>query len=357
MNTDDLALLFAAGGFLLLVYRMWPRAAEVVPAPLTRMPLVSIIVPARNEEAVLGRLLTSLQSIDYPAYEVIVVDDCSTDQTAAIATSFPGVRLIRGAERPPGWNGKQWACEQGGRAALGSYLLFTDADTEHKPGSLKALMASFQRTGAQGMTGLPEHQCPDLWEKLCGPFHVMLLAATHPYGKGRIGQVYAIGQYLCFERAMYEKMGGHGRVRDSWVEDIPLAHALLKDGGRWHVYRGAPLFSVRMYASCGEFIKGWRRNFRAGMSYSYGGSGLEMTAFIAALIGAGQWLRMEAWVIIVLTLLVMVPMQASLGKFSRWGLVLFPFSLGLFCYVSMLAVYDLVLKKPMVWKNRAYNPT
>lgn len=349
------SLFVAAAGLILLIYRMWPRRAEN--GREVELPFVSIIVPARNEEAVLDRLLRSLQALDYPRFEVIVVDDCSTDRTASIAAAYAGVRLIRGEERPAGWNGKQWACTQGARAAQGTYLLFTDADTVHKPDGLRAAITSMKNQSADGLSTLPEHECPDLWEKLCGPFHVILLAATNPYGRPRVGQVYAIGQYLLFERGFYEKLGGHACVKDSWVEDIPLAHALLKAGGRWHVYRGEALFSVRMYLSLSDFIKGWRRNFRAGMSYSYPGTGLEITAFIAALIGAGQWADPLALILILLTLLAMAPMQKSLGKFSVWGLVLFPFSLGLFCYISALALYDLALKRPMIWKNRAYPKT
>jgi chlorobactene glucosyltransferase len=220
-------------------------------------PLVSIIVPARNEEKVIGRLLQSLTTLDYPHYEVIVVDDCSEDDTSQIARTFK-VRLIRGKERPPGWNGKQWACHQGALAARGSYLLFTDADTLHHTTGLRRVMCEMLHSEAQGFTVLPQLESPKFWERLCGPFHVFLLTITNPYGKARSGQVFAIGQYLLFERRFYDRMGGHTRVRADWVEDIPLAEALLAEGGRWKVYTGPAVFSVRMYETMSDFIKGWR---------------------------------------------------------------------------------------------------
>ncbi len=351
------ALISAALGFALLSWRMWPRRVLKGPQQLAKeLPTVSIVVPARNEEAVLGRLLNSLSQLDYPQdrLELIVVDDCSDDRTGAIAREY-GVRLISGQPRPEGWSGKQWACHQGALASTGAYLLFTDADTFHYPDSLGEAVRSLQNKKAQGLTVLPYHQSEAWWEKLCGPFHVCLLAATNPYGKPRPGQVYAIGQYLLFERTFYEKMGGHERVKAAWVEDIPLANAVLEDGGRWAVYTERPLFEVRMYASLGEFVRGWRRNFRAGMSYSYPGTGIEMTLFMAAFLGGGDWLRSGlAWGFTASTCLLVAFLQRRLGRFSLWGALLFPYSLLLFCSVSILALYDLLFKKPLVWKNRSY---
>ena len=350
----NISLGVAGFGLLLLLFRMWPRRPRAAAGDPSVWPLVSIVVPARNEEAVLSHLLSSLQKLDYPDYEVIVVDDCSEDATAAIAAAH-GARVISGQERAAGWHGKQWACAQGAGAARGDYLLFTDADTVHRPSSLRLAIREMIATRADGFTALPEHICQDWWEKLCGPFHVLLLAATNPYGQARPGQVYAIGQYLIFERQAYVKLGGHARVKDDWVEDIPLAQALLRDGGRWHVHRGEHLFAVRMYASLADFVKGWRRNFRAGMSYSYPGTGLEIALFIAALLGGGRWPHPLALALTLSTLFAMAPMQKSLGRFSRWGLLAFPFALGLFCYVSVLAVFDLGLRRPMIWKNRSYS--
>jgi glycosyltransferase involved in cell wall biosynthesis len=316
-------------------------------------PLVSIIVPARNEEKVIGRLLQSLTTLDYPHYEVIVVDDCSEDDTSQIARTFK-VRLIRGKERPPGWNGKQWACHQGALAARGSYLLFTDADTLHHTTGLRRVMCEMLHSEAQGFTVLPQHESPKFWERLCGPFHVFLLTITNPYGKARSGQVFAIGQYLLFERRFYDRMGGHTRVRADWVEDIPLAEALLAEGGRWKVYTGPAVFSVRMYETMSDFIKGWRRNFRAGMGYSYWGSSLEIVLLMAAAIGEARLNHPYPWMVMLLTWLVLWRVQRNLGRFSIWGIILLPFSLGLFCYISLLAVYDRVFRRPMNWKNRAY---
>jgi len=348
-----IAGVLASLGLILLIYRMWPRRFRPCMYEPAGWPLVSVIVPARNEENVLGRLLDSLDQLDYPHYEVIVVDDCSEDATAAIARRHK-VRLICGQERPSTWNGKQWACHQGALAARGSYLLFTDADTVHHSTSLRRAMVEMLKSGAHGFTTLPSHESPRFWERLCGPFHVLLLAVTNPYGKPRPGQVFAIGQYLIFERRFYDRIGGHVRVRADWVEDIPLAEAVLAEKGRWQVYTGPDIFTVRMYESLGDFVRGWRRNFRAGMGYSYWGSSLEITLFIAAAVGGGRLNEGYSWLIIVLTALVIVRAQKKLGRFSVWGVIFMPFSLMLFCSISVLAVYDRLFKRPMNWKNRAY---
>ncbi len=352
---DTLGYLFAFAGAALLAWRIWPRSARLsFPPQDFAWPKVSVIVPARNEEAVLPKLLRSLAQLDYPDYEVIVVDDRSEDKTAEIARAFPFVRLVSGQERAEDWKGKQWACHQGALQAQGSFLVFTDADTEHYPDSLRRAVWGLFESKAQGASVLPFHACTSFWEKLCGPFHVLLLAGTAPYTKGRLGQVFAIGQYLIFEREAYQQMGGHEVVRDKIAEDIALANQVMKSGFHWAVLKGRPYFEVRMYESLSAFIAGWRRSFRAGMQDSVPWAPLEMTAFFAALAGAGHPFQVAGLLLGLGSWIVVARAQASLGRFSLWGIVFAPFALGLFCWVTLLASYDRLLKRPTLWKNRAY---
>jgi len=171
--------LLGALGLLLLIYRMWPRTFRPCMVQPASWPLVSIIVPARNEEKVIGPLLDSLTKLDYPHYEIIVVDDCSDDDTAVIARTY-NVRLLRGKERPEGWNGKQWACHQGAMAAHGSYLLFTDADTVHHTTGLRRVLCEMLSSVLEGLTVLPQPQDRKSREPPTGRFVFFLLASTHP---------------------------------------------------------------------------------------------------------------------------------------------------------------------------------
>src|SRR5258708_2636588 len=143
------------------------------PVSVSERPTVSVIVPARNEEACLGGCLESLVSQDGVGFEIIVVDDGSTDRTRAIAESFPGVQVIEPGPLPAGWSGKNNAVTAGARRARGEWLLFTDADTVHRPGSLVRALAEAQERGADMLSYSPEQEVHGVWERavmagICG---------------------------------------------------------------------------------------------------------------------------------------------------------------------------------------------
>ena len=150
------------------------------PVPALDRPVVSIIVPARNEEASLSACLESLVSQSGVLFEIIVVDDGSTDRTRAIAESFPGVRVIDPAPLPPGWTGKNNAVVAGARAAKGKWLLFTDADTVHLPGSLARAIAEAEHHHADLLSYSPEQEVHGFWERAVMPVIFAELARKYP---------------------------------------------------------------------------------------------------------------------------------------------------------------------------------
>ena len=347
-----ISITLAIVGLALLIYRLWPRAQRPLPT-LASWPRVSIIIPARNEEKNLPRLLQSLAQLDYPNFETIVVNDNSTDGTGAIARSFQGL-VIDGQKRPADWFGKPWACHQGSLVAKGDFFLFTDADTVHRPESLKIAMAALIDRRASGLTALPFHQNPALWERLMGPFQLLLSALTNPYGRPEQGRVFAIGQYLLFPSSFYDLIGGHERIKAEAIEDIALARQTLAAGGLWHVHTGVSLYEVHMYETLMDFIKGWRRNFRGGMKHNSQLSSLEVVLFFMAMtIGTDG--RSLSLAISVLTLTLLALTQGKLGRFSIGGILLLPFSMTIFTLVSALAAYDTLLARPLLWKNRRYD--
>jgi cellulose synthase/poly-beta-1,6-N-acetylglucosamine synthase-like glycosyltransferase len=356
------ALVTTGLGAALLIGRLFPRTGDA-PGETKALrekeglsPKVSIIIPARNEEKSLPELLPSLISLDHPDVEIIVVDDHSEDQTATVAKSFAGIRVLHGAPRPAEWTGKNWACHQGGLLAQGDYLLFTDADTIHRRDSLKRAIDTMAKERCDLLTCLPYHRAYTWWEKLLGPFQMLLLAMTAPYGQPKPRRVFAIGQYLLFDRIKYREFGGHEAIKGELVDDLALARTVLVQRGHHHVYRGAPLFEVRMYDSLRAFIAGWRRNFRLGFAYSHPLSGLEATLMIMAITGAGH-LGTSPWITTVCAVCIvfMLWRQRSLGDFTPWGVLLLPFSLGLFCITASLALVDLLCGSELKWKGRKYD--
>jgi len=249
------------------------RNPRGLPAPIPwedgEAPLVSIVVPARNEEANIEACVSSLAASDYPAFEILVVDDESHDRTAEIveslSTESPSrVRLIRGHPLPEGWFGKPWACWQGADVARGDLLLFTDADTLHAPDLLGQTVGGLREDGADVYTVIGRQVMDSFWEQLLQPQFFMLLAGRFPRA-GTLKKPHqwrhaiANGQYLLFRREVYEALGGHEAVAGEVVEDLRLAQLLVRGGWKLVVRRGEGL-QTRMYRSLGGLVEGWSKN-------------------------------------------------------------------------------------------------
>lgn len=314
---------------------------------------VSIIIPARNEEHNIGKLLTSLQAVDYSKLEVIVINDQSTDDTLRIASGF-SVRIIDGAPRPQGWGGKQWACHQGAAAATGDILIFTDADTVHEKDSVKKALTYLKIQNLDMLSATPKHVGITVWEAMTGFFQILLMFAANAFGPQVAGRAYCIGQYIVFKRESYDKLGGHSIVKDAIVEDVPLANLALKKGLRYHILTTEMLYSVRMYDDLKCFITGWRRNFRAGLKDSSPLASVEVTLVIGALLFGGA--LQPGWIEILGFVLCAGAMFQLVRRFTNYGvmsLVGIPFALALFCWITALAVFDSALNKNVIWKGRA----
>lgn len=226
-------------------------------------PVVFIIVPARNEEACLGRCLESLVTQTGIDFEIIVVDDASTDRTGEIARSFSSVRVISAPPLPEDWTGKNNAMAAGVKVANGKWLLFTDADTVHKPGSLAKAVAEAEQHGAALLSYSPEQEVRTFWEKAVMPVIFAELAATYPPSKVNDPTspiAAANGQYLLISREAYDAVGGHAAIANSLLEDVALAR-LVKSSGRRIFFRyGGDAVRTRMYRSWPQMKEGWTKN-------------------------------------------------------------------------------------------------
>jgi glycosyltransferase involved in cell wall biosynthesis len=231
----------------------------------TRRPAVSVIIPARNEEACLGACLQSLVSQEDIGCEIIVVDDHSTDRTREIASSFPGqgVRVIAAGSLPRGWTGKNNAVTAGARSAVGEWLLFTDADTVHLPGSLARSLSEAKRHSAALLSYSPQQVVKTFAEKAVMPVIFAELAATFrpaQVSDPKSPAAAANGQYILITREAYDAVGGHVAVAGSLLEDVALARAVKRSGRRIFFRYAGDAVRTRMYRSFAQLREGWTKN-------------------------------------------------------------------------------------------------
>ena len=224
---------------------------------------ITIIVPARNEEACLGDCLASLVAQTGVTFEILVVDDSSTDRTGEIARSFAGVRVIAPGLLPEGWTGKNNAVIAGAREARGEWLLFTDADTVHLPGALPRSLAEAREHGAELLSYSPEQIAVTFWELATLPVVFAELARQYPPSKVSDPAspiAAANGQYILIRRETYEAVGGHAAVAANLLEDVALARAVKESGRRIRFRYAADAVRTRMYRNFRQLREGWTKN-------------------------------------------------------------------------------------------------
>ena len=235
-------------------------------------PLLSVVLPARNEAHNIEACLRSILVTGYPNLEVIVVDDHSSDGTGGIARRIAAtdsrVRVINNPDLPDGWFGKQWACHNGALTANGTLLCFTDADTRHGPELLSRSANAMVERRADLFSVAGSQTMVTFWEKLIQPHIFVLLFAkyggtekvsrsTNPYDK------IANGQYLLMRRVTYDRAGGHETVRTHVAEDLRMAQEWCRLGFNVHFVTGLEHMSTRMYEGLGEIVRGWGKNVYA----------------------------------------------------------------------------------------------
>jgi chlorobactene glucosyltransferase len=353
-------------------YRALPAVEEATGGAAAdgAWPRVSVIVPARNEERNLPRLLASLLALDYPAYEVIVVDDGSTDDTAAIANDYADrshmrMRLLAAPGPEPGWTGKNAACAFGAAAADGDWLLFTDADTEHAAASLRAAIhtARSQRVGALSL--FTQQECRSFWERLLLPFaYQQYFSGVRPTRLlDPSGPALANGQYFLISRAAYDASGGHSAVRGSLIDDVALATALKRAGSPPLPCRGERFVRVRMYHSLRELVEGFTKNSFQFLREQRVSAGLVVlgtacaAGLLPAFVGAILYEGTPAIVLCVGAYAIQV---AGLTWWARvfdvpaQYALLAPVAALVFTGIAVSSLLHVAARRPVRWKGRGY---
>lgn len=351
-------------------YRSFPELALYTkddPPYVQFWPGVSIIVPARNEEHNLRGLLTSLVRQTYPLYEVIVVDDASTDGTAAIAREFAdeGVRLLQISGPPEGWTGKNHACWVGARASIFPWLLFVDADTQLHPLALRSTLAFALEQQVEALSLFACQQCESFWERLLLPFayqHYFVgihARAVHASG----GPALANGQYFLIKDSAYRSVGGHSANPASITDDISLAGSLKKAGSIPFVARGEAVLNVRMYTKLSEIAEGFGKNAYLFLSRSLI-TGIQ-TGLSTWLAAAVPWLVVEAifrrspWRARVALLAYLAQMGSALPWYWRFKvplpyLTLAPLASVTFLGIALGSMLRVLTGRKLSWKGRSY---
>ena len=227
---------------------------------------VSAIIPARNEEANIARCVRSVAS-QRGLREIIVADDDSQDRTNAILEDLkheiPQLQTCHLEFLPAGWVGKTHALATAAKQARGDWLLFTDADTEHLPGSLAALVERGKSQQVDLLSVSPEQRTPTWWEKAVIPQVYVRLARLYRFAEvsdPRLATAAANGQYILIRRLTYERVGGHEAVRSAVLEDVELARLVKASGGRLLFLPGSGWVRTRMYRRFFEMCTGWTKN-------------------------------------------------------------------------------------------------
>jgi len=343
-------------------------------------PLVSVVVPARNEARNIARCVKSVLATTYPNVEVIVVDDHSTDGTGDIARAIGTadgrnrLRVIEAKALPEGWFGKQWACQQGAEASRGALLLFTDADTDHGPELLARSVNAMRERGAAMFTVAGRQEMVTFWEKVVQPFVFAILLSrygsleavsqtTNPRNK------IANGQYLLFTREAYNAVGQHAAVRAHVAEDMMLAQLCARRGLAMHMVLGREHLSTRMYTSLSEIRRGWGKNvYAAGRDSLPGGAVLQPvyrviyplpaivallpTMFLAnaLLSGASPVVVTALWIAQAVTMLFWIGVYSFSGLSAVWALT-YPLAAIVFGWILGEAAWK---GDKVEWKGRQY---
>lgn len=247
--------------------------------PLTSSPtqrLLSVLIPARNEAAVIGATVHSLLQQSLPPFELLLLDDHSTDHTAEVAQQAAGddlrLKILSGQPLPAGWLGKNWACHQLSQQAQGELLLFLDADVQLHPAALATLLNQQASTQADLLTIWPTQITHSWAEKLVVPLmkfailSYLPLPAVHHLPFSAFAA--ANGQCLLFTRSAYQTVGGHTAVRQQIVEDVQLAKKIKQAGLKLRMADGAGLVACRMYENWATVRRGFGKNILAGHGQS-----------------------------------------------------------------------------------------
>ena len=349
-----------------------PRRDSQIPAPA---PLISVLIPARDEEANIATCLESLQKQDYPNFEILVLDDNSSDNTASIVSQIAAddnrIRLFRGEPLPEDWAGKPFACYQLAQRARGSWLLFVDADTIHAPHMLRSMLALALRLKPSLLSGFPRQLATSLPQKIAIPVLYFIILSWCPLWwlqrSKKPKPSLAIGQFLLFPREAYWRIGGHRAVQSRILEDVWMGVEITRSGGQHIAVDLSPVVSCNMYRNVGAMWEGF-------IKWVYSVAALSPAA-LAGMIAAAYAFYLAPFYSLWNELFVLkapsdwrviIIFQVATILFMRWlidkrfkgplvSFLLHPLGLSFLFLAALYAGAQRVVGSGVRWKNRLYS--
>ncbi len=348
-------------GFVLLSRRGTPHGSS---PPVD----VSLVIPARNEAGTLPHLLDSLRAQTLAVREIIVVDDGSTDQTAAIAAAG-GATVVHAPPLPDGWIGKSWACHIGSLRAGGEILVFLDADVVVAPDGLERIVASWQRDAPDGLLSVqPFHTTGRAYEQFSAYPNLMAMMASGAFGPApSLWSPVAFGPCLVTSKAAYRAVGGHEAVANEVIEDVHLGRAYGAAGREVRTLVGGRAISFRMYPDgLRQLIDGWTKNLAGGprlvsavplvasMAWIVASivvaSDLARALLAAATTGEIRWTAIAMWVFAAVQVAVLL---RRIGRFAWWAAPAFPLLLAGFVALFLRSIIHRTVRRTVTWHDRS----
>ncbi len=349
----------------------------------SQAPAVSICIPARNEERNIRACVEAALDQTYPNFEVLVVDDQSTDSTLKILeelkTRHPSLGVVRGKALPPGWAGKPHALHQAATLARGEWLCFIDADTWLAPEALQACVSCAQETGADLFTIMTRQVMGTFWEKVVLP--IVMTALSVGFSPRKVNDpkrrdAIANGQFILIQRSVYRAIGGHARIKDQIVEDKALSEQVKRNGYRLVVADGMQVARTRMYTSLAEMWEGWTKNIYLGLHdrldllwLGVCGAVLSLIATLFLplwpLLGLYWFSRHGGWMALSIALeslavwgavLYMRARVAQRSGISRWYALSTPLGTGTFAAMMIASAWLVLSGQGVTWRGRKYRP-
>ncbi|MCX2478342.1 glycosyltransferase family 2 protein [Pedobacter sp. MC2016-15] len=324
---------------------------------------ISILIPVRNEEHNIIHLLESIQSQDCRNYEVLVLNDNSTDNTLKLAQSYAksksNIRVINGMPLQKGWTGKNFACWQLAQEASGKYFLFIDADVSFESGLLGSAIAHMKRNQLSLLSLFPDQQMKTIGEKRVIPLMNYLLLTLLPlkliFGNSNPVFAAACGQFMLFDAALYKKHQWHARVRKEVTEDIKIMRLLKTEGEAGDSLMANGLFSCRMYSSYRDAIDGFSKNFITPFNDSIP----LFILFLSCVLGGPLvvFATMNLYLIVALCTIIILTRLMTSSLSGQKGLVnacLHPLQMLSLLHIGYLAVHR-TSTKTIGWKGRIIN--
>jgi chlorobactene glucosyltransferase len=355
------------------------------PADNNPLQKISVCIPARNEEKTLPVLLPTVLTQEGVRFEVIVLNDGSEDATPEVLKSFKDkypdkLKVVEGKTKPDDWLGKPWACMQlyGHVSDDSDLLLFLDADTFLKPGTLRNAAAAFDKYQADMITVWPQQILGSFWEKTLIPLIyyglMSVLPSIYVYRKPRwmpksiymrVSSSFAAanGQCIGFRKSAYQKIDGHESVKRDIVEDVELAKAVKRAGMTVRMFHGIGSVLCRMYQSHTEIFSGLRKNFLAGFGYSIpvflAAALLHFLVFILPFTGL-LWVSIQPSPVLfnlsVLTVTLILLHRLMLSVWFRWDpMFSFTHPIGVLWFecLGLVKLYDHFTGRKTSWKGRS----